>query len=181
MTNLLPQEQQKVIAKEYKNRRTVVALIALACTVIVSAGFLVPSFALSNVKLREATNAAELARKRAESIGGDSTSTATLQGVRGKLASLAVGANTVQMTELFDRVTDQKSGDIKIGAMTLVRGVGDQEGVLTVDGLAKNRESLTALMKRLQADSTFTSVEVPVSSFAKDRDIPFSMRLTGTF
>ncbi len=178
MTNLLPQEQQRVIRREYAYRRTIVALGVLACAVLVSAGFLVPSYILSGVRLQEAERASLTMRAQETPRGQEAL--AVLADTRAKIALLA-GDEGATATDVVDRITRRKTDNIKIGSIVFSHKTTDNPGLIMVTGLAKDRESLTSFLKSIQSDVSFSSASVPVSNFAKDRDIPFSMEITGDF
>lgn len=50
---------------------------------------------------------------------------------------------------------------------------------MTVTGIADTRETLRAYVLALQAEPFIASADLPVSAYAKDKDIPFTIALTG--
>lgn len=48
---------------------------------------------------------------------------------------------------------------------------------LSLNGVSSSREAIVEFVKKLQQEPSFSSVNVPVSDFAKDRDIEFSLTL----
>ena len=46
---------------------------------------------------------------------------------------------------------------------------------VSLKGVASRREAIMEFVKNLQPEPTFSGINVPVSSFAKDRDIEFSL------
>ncbi len=181
MTNLLPQKEQGIIQKEYKNRRMIVAFTTLLFTVLVGTGFLVPSLLLSNVKLKEVSSIADTARKENEAQTANNSASVILRDADSKLALLKAEAVDYSAHDIFGLVVKDKSADIRIKEMTYVRSTTAIEGSIVVTGLAKNRESLTKFLHQMQAQTIFKSVDLPVSNFAKDKDIAFSMNISGQF
>ena len=51
------------------------------------------------------------------------------------------------------------------------------QGQILVSGLAKNREGLVAFIEDLKNKADFLSVESPISDFAKDSDISFTLNI----
>lgn len=49
---------------------------------------------------------------------------------------------------------------------------------VSLKGVASRREAIMEFVKNLQTEPTFAGINVPVSSFAKDRDIEFSLTFT---
>ncbi len=184
MTNLLPQQEQVNIKKEYKHRRLVVIFSALVVMFVVSAGFLVPSFMLSNVKLREVSFDAEQARRASEDLQKTkSVSSALLKDAEKKLSLLIVDKNKNKndASDVIRLVTDNKSDRVRIQSITYEMGKDKIAGKMTVAGIAKDRDSLTEFVKILESQKLFTKVDLPVSNFAKDKDINFSISISGTF
>ncbi len=180
MTNLLPQDYQKKIAKEYKYRKEVVALLGLAVTIFVSASFLVPSFVLSKVKLGEMTTRVEQVRKVNEGVAKKHSSSTILKDAEEKIRLLADTKGQESIDKLVGIITDEKSDTIKIKSISYAHAQG-APSTISVVGLAKDRESLTQFLKKMQSQSLFASVDLPVSNFAKGKDITFSMSISGTF
>jgi Tfp pilus assembly protein PilN len=181
MTNLLPQTQQAVIKKEYSYRRAIVMLFALVATVLVSTGFLIPSFVLSNVKLSNIADEAQRARAVSEVQNTQNTSGATLKDVKGKLVLLKPEATEHSVQSVIDLITKDKSADIRLQNIAYSRGSDGAPGKITLNGLAKNRDSITKFASKMQSNAIFKNVDLPVSNFAKDKDIAFSMQISGTF
>lgn len=180
MTNLLPQIDQSAIKKEYKNRRVIVALLVLVGTIVVSAGFLLPSLILSNVKLKTISSAAEKARIANEEQTKDNASSALLKSTEDKLALLKTKDAESPVTSVIDLITKNKSANIRIKEISYEHK-DDGSGHVVLAGLSKDRESLTDFLHQMQAVSFFKTVDLPVSNFAKDKDINFSMQISGTF
>ena len=55
---------------------------------------------------------------------------------------------------------------------------GDLEKLLVFSGTADDRESLVEFSRRLENESVFSSVDLPISNLNKSRDIDFSMTAT---
>lgn len=178
MTNLLPQPEQMAIKKEYKYRRAVVAVLMFVCAVAVSAGFLLPSLILSNIKLKTIGSEAEKARIANEQKVKNSASAVTLKETESKLALLSAAGVGGSVVSVVDLITKDKSPNIRIKDISYE---GGESGKIVISGLSKDRESLTNFLHQMQAISIFKLVDLPVSNFAKDKDISFSMQISGTF
>ncbi|MFO0718644.1 MAG: hypothetical protein U0522_01275 [Candidatus Paceibacterota bacterium] len=178
MTNLLPQPEQMAIKKEYKYRRSIVFVLMFVFTMIVGAGFLLPSLILSNIKLKTVSFEAEKARTANEQRVKDNASVSTLKETESKLALLNTSGVGGSVVSVVDLITKEKSPNIRIREISYEGGVS---GKITISGLSKDRESLTDFLHQMQAISIFKLVDLPVSNFAKDKDISFSMQISGTF
>lgn len=182
MTNLLPQEKQAVIAREYKYRLATVAIFACSVVVFISAGFLLPSFIISNAKLSTVVKEAQKARAISELQNTKSTSGETLKDTKNKLALLISDPNEQSVQNILGLITKNKPSDIRIQNISYSRSTdGGEDGKITITGIAKNRESLTKFSSETQSQSIFKNLDLPISNFAKDKDIAFSMQIAGAF
>jgi len=181
MTNLLPHAHQVALTKEYKHRRIVVLLSLFIFVIVVSIGFLLPSYILSTVRLTEIQAQEVGARKINEVLQEDnSASSVTLKEVSEKLLFIKTqGDSSVQA--VIDLIILNKPADIKIKSITYQSGDDSNEGTIVLEGLAKDRESLTMFKNMIETQDAFIRVDLPISNFAKDKDINFSMDLFGTF
>jgi hypothetical protein len=69
-------------------------------------------------------------------------------------------------------------GGITLSAINYVRGVGADQSMLTVSGTATTRDALRVYQHALQDARFAQSAELPVSAYAKDSSIPFSIDIT---
>jgi hypothetical protein len=180
MTNLLPQSDQMILKKEYKYRKLVVIFLFFVGTVLISVGFLLPSLILSNIKLNIISDAAEKARISNENQTNSNTSNILLKDTKEKLALLSIKDSGPTFVSVVDLITKNKSANIKIKEISYEKNT-DSNSKITISGLSKNRESLTNFLGQMQSVSVFKSVDLPVSNFAKDKDITFSMQILGSF
>ena len=174
MTNLLPKKEQKEVVKEYKSRRMVVTVAAFGVTAFLCMLFLLPSFILSQVKLNVVAKQAEEVRARGEIIEGENDAAQKLLSANSKVEILESG-DEYSTHSFVIAVTKHKNENIKIRTISYVHSA--EEGNIRVGGLARDRESLTQFLKALESEEVFKSVDLPVSSFAKDKDIDFSMNI----
>lgn len=183
MTNLLPQTEQQAIVKEYAHRRMVVVLVMCAVTIAICAIFLLPSYILSEVKLTEMMNAAQAARTTStELLQTKNSATVLLKETNRKVQFLKVpkeGEKSVYA--VIDMIVKQKTANIRIQSFLYTAATETAQGSVVLNGLAKDRESLTTFLKNMEAQPAFTTVDLPVSNFAKDKDIVFSMQIYGNF
>jgi Tfp pilus assembly protein PilN len=56
--------------------------------------------------------------------------------------------------------------------------VSDTAGSIVVSGLASTRQTLSAFVKKLEVDSVFSSVSIPVSDFTKSTNLEFALSIT---
>lgn len=69
---------------------------------------------------------------------------------------------------------------VKLNSILFSKKQGDKDKkgtAILISGIARNRESLVSFGNILRETNKFSSVEVPVSSLAKEKDLPFSMNI----
>ena len=80
---------------------------------------------------------------------------------------------------IIDKIVEIKGSGVKINTInysSLSKNV--QEGAsLEIMGVASNRKSLLDFKQRLENEKTFSSVVLPISSFVKIDNIPFTINL----
>lgn len=172
MFNLLPQEHQRDIRKEYIHRRRTLFFFIL-CFVFVS-GFitLLPSYVLSVQKENEVLT---LEAK------DDNVQTADILKLNKSVTELKANASLVitdtpkkLVHEIFAEILGKASSNISIKSL-LYRKQGADPLEVSVVGVAKTREGLLSFAKALESIPSFSHVDVPVSNFAKDKNIEFSL------
>lgn len=76
----------------------------------------------------------------------------------------------------FQKIISQKNSGIKINRLSFIANKENPDQFL-VNGVAKNRDALVIFIQDLKKVEGFTSVESPVSDFAKNLDIVFTVNI----
>lgn len=179
MFNLLPKTEKETIRREYRVRLAVVCLWLSFAVFIAASILLFPSFLLSSDKEKTAQEHFETLSK---SVGRSNAAEldATLRDAKSRLALLSRASPKMFLHELLTLIVSIKTDRI---SLTRFAFVSPAEGKREVDivGVGKDRAALTAFIKALERTGLFEKVEVPISNFAKDTDIDFSVRASGAF
>lgn len=172
MSNLLPKREQTLLKKEYSLRRIIVLLFLFSAVLGISFVLLFPSYILSRVNKTEAAIRLQAAQRTMQTKSGDDIS-ASVRDAKDKARALQISQKMHSVYDLV-RLFEKKSEEIKINEMYYNRS---EEGVVTlaIKGKAGTRESLTAFRRQLEAQPEFLSINLPISNFAKDRNIEFSV------
>ena len=164
----------------YKHRRVLVVFSAIVATLLVYAGFLLRSYILSSGGLKEVQSTLEQARFASEQLQETkSASSVFLKNAQKKLTLLG-GGETQPASAVIRLITDNKGDYVRIQSVAFEKGVAT-EGKIVLAGIARDRDSLTDFVKMIESQEIFTKVDLPVSNFAKDKDINFSINIFGTF
>lgn len=174
MFKLLPEQTKKKIEKEYRLRRTVVLAFTLSLVLVIFAVGAFPSYLISHSRVEEARAKASASIESATSKDNEVLGMLAEE-VRTKI-SLLSSTNTGKPYESFREAAILAPEGIKIRSFRLE--YVERNGTLVLDGIAANRKALLDYQKILQSSGTFTGADLPVSQFAKDKDIEFTLTLT---
>jgi len=179
LTNLLPEERTRSLRQIYFTRLAVIAVLVLVGVAIVHSVLLLPSYLYARSEVQERTlTIAQLAGSLEGSEG---------QTIASRVATLADDATYLA------RLGDTPKASTAIGAVTKISRPGIRlsgfsfaplaEGGATmyVSGVASTRESLRTYEQKLRAETYITSTSLPISAYAKERDIDFTITLVGPF
>ncbi len=173
MINLLPQEQQKVLQKEYHFRRAAVAMYFVNAILLIAVILLIPSYVLVTYRA-EATipiqNSNEQAKRTAlaTEVANDNIILTALT---------PPAASIPPSSSIFLIMGDVPAGD-SVTSIDYEPGSAAPFSI-TVGGIAASRESLLSFVEALRREPTIDSVNLPISNFASDADIHFSFIVTG--
>lgn len=179
MFNLLPQAEKKALRREYRIRLAVVSLWLLFAVCAISSVLLLPSFLLSSEKEKAARQRFE-ALSRSIERQSVADLDAVLQKTKSRLTLLSGEAPKLFLYELLTLIVSAKTNQISLTNFYLIGPVeGKRE--IAIAGVSKDRSALTSFIKALERTGPFEKVEAPISNFAKDTDIDFEVRASGSF
>jgi hypothetical protein len=182
LTNLLPSEKTKAFRREYFVRLLTTVVIVLMVLLIAQMVFLLPSYLYE----REIVSArsAELQALSANSA------TAQEQQARTQLAALKTGATLLLMLGKVPTASTALRAVLAVPrpGITLSGFAYGQTGATTasstrtlqLSGTASTRETLRAYDSALGALPFVSNADLPISDYAKDSQIPFTITLTGS-
>lgn len=179
LTNLLPEERMRSLRQVYFFRLAVVTVLLLSGVILVHGVLLLPSFMYLRNQVGERTAAL-------------TTLTATLAGSEEKEINERVAALAEDSAHLA-RLSSIPKASAAIRAIAALPRSGirltgfsfaPKEGAgatMSVSGVATTRESLRTFEQSLANQPFITSTDLPISAYAKERDITFTISLTGPF
>lgn len=174
LTNFLPEERLRAQRADYRYRLATLALIGLAVLVVVHGILLIPSYmyvADKNDALRARIASFDA---NAQTAGaGNAGALAHTQADAGRLSVLAA---TTPASDLVRAILAVGRPGIVLESFAYSAG-NDPRLVLT--GTATTRDALRAYDVALAGLPYVKSADLPLSAFAKDSNIDFSITLTG--
>lgn len=180
MFNLLPEQEKKQIIGEYRARRTIVGLFFLFIVGLMSIIAIFPSFVLSGSRISGVETSLNN-MKNSPIFKEEATLSSKLSEANLKLVALRPPKRDVDVSALFQAIVSRKKSTIRLTSFTYISAVGTTPGKVSISGIAKSREDLSAFVEDLKKIPEFKSVNLPVSSFTKDSNADFSIELTGDF
>jgi len=179
MFNLLPKTEKGTLRREYRTRLAIVVLWLSFATFLIASFLLLPSFVLSSAKEKAAvhrftTLSAEVERESGAKFRDK------LADIQSRLKFFSRKAPAAHWHELLAQLVSRKTDTI---SLTTVSFAGGEDGTrqVIIAGTARDRAGLRAFAKSLERVSFFEKVAVPISNYAKDTDIEFSVHITGKF
>lgn len=179
MRNLLLEKDKKTLQKEYFLRVALVSLSFSVFVIIIGIVFLLPSYFISVTKEKAIKNQTEITQASID-IREQSAQTTELLVTQEKLKLFSLDANKTLITNIFETVVVAKPKGVQLSRLFLSKHK-EQEDDLIIEGIALNRETLLSFQKKLEQESFFETVELPISRFASDQDIVFEIQITGEF
>lgn len=180
MRNLLSQEDKKILRREYKLRVATIAAIFMFFTVLAGIGELLPSYFILKSRESAAKERVDIIKESVAKRKKD-VSSAVLFETKEKLELLAFDENNVSLKIIFETIINKKPSGVHINGIFYDKDQSVKENKILIKGEADNRESLLEFKKLLGTESKFTSVFLPISNLASDRNIKFSIKVTGNF
>lgn len=181
MANLLPQEEQKKIAKEYHVRLATVSVFVCAVLVVVNLVFLAPAYLEAYYKERDAVSRIErFSNSSTGEVGpSDEELNKRVLALNKKILSFIPkgdeGLSRSVPTTVLAKIIDAKTSGVRITGFTYNFEQGRERFV--VSGIARDRASLAAYVDTLKKDTYFTTTELPIQSYVKSVDIDFTLTL----
>lgn len=179
--NLLPDTRKQALVRLYLTRVGVVAALLLSGVFLVHTTLTLPSYLYLHQQVTERTQ--------------------ELAGLGEKLAGSKEREVSARITALNASATYLSHTESKVTASGAMRAVGSvpHTGVkltgfsfsqplavgsapkMTLSGNAVSREALRAYVSALGTLPYITKVDLPISAYAKETDIDFTITLSGTF
>ena len=177
MFNLLPAIQKEKIRTEYKLHLVTVILILVIFLEISFLILLLPSWVISYFKEKELLLNEDAANHSSIYKKAEETQAVIVQ-TNAKLKILNTAMEYPKLGHLVNSVISNKTSDIYINQFSYTSA--GQIASMSITGISNTRESLVLFIKNLQSSGSFKEVNLPVSNFAKDKNIDFSINLNIT-
>lgn len=175
MLNLLPEDQKKKVVAEYTKRIWATISLGAISVVIISATFLIPVYLMSHGTYADSLKVKRELEKQI-SISQKDTSAEGVKDIAATVSILKKYTPVDMPSRLIESVIKAKPGGISLARISYTPSQ-DSPDTIDITGKANTRASLVSFSKNLQADTDFSSIYIPISNFAREKDIDFSVKL----
>ena len=177
LTNLLPPEREQLLSRDYALRLGVVVVWFVTALTLVAGALLLPTFLLltENVSARQAHLTGI---ESALSSTDESSFAARLDALNAGATTISALARAPSASGMLRQALAVPRSGVTLSALSYTPAAGGGAGTLTITGAAATRDALRAYQNALSTSSFAHSVDLPVSAYAKDTDIPFLITVT---
>jgi hypothetical protein len=177
MSNLLPNEEKKIIRREYALRRIAVIFSLILFVIVLFLVLLIPTFLVSNSKFEEISKKAGLINGMTSETSDQNNLNLKMDEIKEKVGILNPN-QTTGVNKIFSAIIDIKNKieNIKIIGLSYENKDGGKIAI-AVNGISSDRESLKTFEKQVKDNNLFSNVDLPISNFTKSKDIDFSMKM----
>jgi hypothetical protein len=176
-TNLLSPERQRALARDYFLRLGVVIVAFLITLTFISAVLLVPTY----VYLAKSVSAKEARLATIESAFSSASEkelSARLAALSSDVAILTTLSDAPSVSKIMSAVFAVSRPGITLSSFTYTPAKGKTSGTLIVSGTAMTRDALRNYQLALQGAPFALSATLPVSAYAEDTYIAFTITVT---
>ena len=176
-TDFLPESRRIALRQSYYLHLATVTLLAIVALIAAAALLLAPIylFLAGNIKTKEGQLAAVTS----------ALSTVNANSAAEQLSMLAREASLIALlpqapsaTKIMTTILEVSRPGVLITDLSYKPKAGKAPATLFLSGTAITRDALRAFQQALQNTPIVNTVELPVSAYAKDADITFTMNLT---
>ena len=180
LINLLSSERRNAFRQGYFFRLGTVIALALTLMCVLHAVMLVPAyFTLSEARANESMLLSNVNERL--SSAGDKEITERLAALGKQTEHLVRLSGTPSATATMRAALLLPRSGITLTGLSFTPPAGKASGELRLTGMAVSREALRAYQTTLGTLPTVTNVDLPISAYARESDIQFTITLTGSF
>ncbi len=177
LTNLLPPERLNRLSHDYLIRLATVVVLMVMMLVLVATILLLPSYVF--LSKNENAKKSQLMSIGSETSSDDEKKLSTRLSLLSDNTKRLVAMNKTQsISTIVNKVLAINHSGISLSGFSYTSAVGDKSGVLVVSGTASTRGALRNYQLVLESSSFALSANLPVSAYAKDSQIEFSITIT---
>ncbi len=157
-------------------RRIILILIFIIFAQLSFLVFILPSWLNTFYKEKDTVSQTEKVNRSISALNASSTR-ANVRDINQKLVLIDGALDYQKFLPVVDVILSKKTNSIVIEQFAYKSNSATTSSVI-IQGVSATRESLSAFIKSLQDSGSFKKIDSPISNFAKDRNIEFSIGIT---
>ena len=173
--SFLPTKEQAVLKKMYYYHVVIVMLFLLSVAGLIGVGSLFPAYIYVSTEAQSQSRMVS-SFKKDQSNSNTIRMQKELQTDAATIRTLVGASAGFQPSDVIEQMV--KVREVTRYSSIILSDMGSSTATVIVSGVAPTRESLVALRDRLEALSAGNKVDLPISGFARSKDIPFSLKVT---
>ena len=177
LTNLLPEERARRLRREYFVRLATIAIVFLVVLTVTASALLLPVYVYLKDKEREKEAALAEATQQLF-LSDEETLRVRLSGLNKKVTRLQTLEGVPSLSAIVRDVLDVDRSGITLSGLSLAQATGAKPGTVAITGTAATRDRLRAYQLALLATPFVKAADLPISAYAKDADISFTITVT---
>jgi Tfp pilus assembly protein PilN len=180
LINLLPKSATRAFMREYQFRVLTLGVFILIFIVVINILLLVPTYLYAHTHVRTLQTKLDGLNQfmKTNDHSQLATRVATLSKEQVYLQQLQ---KSPKASALFDAILKVPRRGTSLTGFSLTLPVGTIPGKMMITGTAATREDLRAYTAALGTLPFVTSVDLPISAYASESNIAFTITLTGSF
>lgn len=177
LTNLLPPERRRMLTRNYFLRLSVVIVAMVTMLVLISALLLLPTYVLLTDSIR-AKEARLMTIESSLSSADEIILSARLAILNDNVSMLSTLAKVPSTSATIRSVLALARPGLSLTRFEYAPRAEKIPGTLTIAGIAATRDALRRYQLALESSALVRSASLPVSAYAKESAIPFSIAVT---
>lgn len=179
LTNLLPNERKRALRHDYFVRLGAVAALMVTALALSAAVLLLPAYIF--LTARASAEKAHLATSKSTlSSSGNAAFSEQLDALSNNTVLLSALAGAPSVSAIIRNALAIPHLGIALSSFTYASATDKNNNTLAISGIAITRDALRNYQLALQSAPFARSADLPVSAYAKDTDIAFTVTVTLT-
>ncbi len=176
MINLIPTQEKIRLAKTYQARFFIIFLTLSAIAIFIGTTLLFSPYRQAEEKTTAVKKELEIV-KSLSSIKEDGNPEFLMKEIQNKIGVLSSKKSQTTPSLAINNILENLPQGVLISGFSYSKTGSNTENI-EVRGVADNRETFLAFVRKLESEGSFTKVNVPVSNFLSDTNLNFSVQIS---
>jgi hypothetical protein len=174
MLHLLNESQKNKVIKEYRMRLVVVICWLTVFISLAGIALLLPSYLTAIGKVSYINNDNQQKENSIKNLNAQNFKD-KIKKVDSGLIALKTSVNVLSPREAYNKILGSLPAGIYISRYTY-NLIDNDSASISIDGSAIDRDRLVDLQNQMKLNTEFVGIDIPITNFAKKKDISFSLK-----